>query len=227
MADRRILTFYPAPGGRFNLVAGLLAWLSHGGRFELAGATVLSPFDPETHLEPVLHGFERFDPNDLDTLRPLANRHDLWLQLDAPWYTLGITVTSYHHADPPILFWSFENPFLWGRMGKGGPEEADSGLLAFARAVGAAYVLAGIGLGYEVTRHRFVRDGAGYRFVLPPHDPHRGHRVEWVDVCGELGGVPPSGFVEAGRLERPFGYVRYLVAGTEADVPSDGLRPYV
>jgi hypothetical protein len=219
MSENRILTFYPPLDGRFDLVAGLRRWLDHDGKFEFAFARVLEPFDPETHLEPVTRGYRVFDPGDLDTLRPVVDEHDVMLSLNARWYGPGIQAMSYHHADPPIMFWSFD-PVLWGR-GEGGADRADAGLLAFARAAGAAYVLATTGLGYEVTRHRFVQDPPGYRFVLPPYDPRRGHGMLWVDVCRELGGVEPRGYIQAGRVARPFGYTRFLLAGTEPETFDD------
>ncbi len=218
MSDNRILTFYPPPGGQFDLMAGLRAWLDHGGRFNYNGAAILEPFNAETHVEAVTCGYQAFEASDLNTLRTIADQFDVRLSLNARWFTPGIQVESYHHADPPIMLWSFD-PCPWAD--EGGLDEADSGLLAFARSAGAAYVLAGMGLGYEVVRHRFVRDGVGYRFVLPPYDPHRGHRMLWVDVCGALGGVEPTGHVEAGRLKRPFGYTRFLLSGTNADIPFD------
>jgi len=221
MSGNRNLTFYPPPGGQLDLLAGLRAWGVHGGRVCAAGARLLVPFDPETHLEPLIREARAFDPTDLQTLQPIAEAYDVMLTLDAPWFTMGIQASSYNHADPPIMFWSFD-PFLWGR-GPGGPGEADAALLAFAREAGAAYVLADMGLGYEVIRHRFVRDGIGYRFVLPRYDPHRGHWILWVDICRELGVVEASGYVEAERITRPFGYIRHVLAGTDADVPVEGI----
>src|SRR5436309_159752 len=124
MADHRTLTFYPPPDGRFDLMAGLTAWMDHGGRFWGGGlATVLDPFDPETHLEPTIRGSHVFNPADLETLRPIVERHDVMFELDATWFTVGIQAESYHHADPPIMFWSFD-PFLWGKR-PGGLKEAD------------------------------------------------------------------------------------------------------
>ena len=43
----------------------------------------------------------------------------------------------------------------------------------------------------------------------------------WVDVCRELGGIEPTGYVEADRVSKPFGYERHMVAGAHIDTMSD------
>ena len=215
MSDYNILALYPRPGRRIDLSAALRAWLDFGGKFESNLASKLEAFDPERHVEPVSRGYYRFDPNDLDTLRPGIDAHDLKVILNAPWFTMPIVVVSYHHANDPLLFWSYD-PALWG-VGQGGGGHADAALLAFARGLGAAYVLAVADLGYEIIRHRFIRAESGYRFILPPVNPKRGHNIAWVDVCSELGGETPSGFIEERLQQMPFGYMRHFLVGTNAD----------
>jgi hypothetical protein len=212
MSDYNTLIFYPGHGDKLDLISGLEAWVRLGGRFESDLAIELAPFDEETYIEDVRRGYHRFQRSDLNSLGLLAENFDLHLSLNAPWFTMPIEVSSYHHANSPILFLWFD-PALWG-MGEGGCDWADSAVLDLARHAGAAYVLTVSGLGYETVRTRLVPDESGYKFVLPSPDSGRGHRIRWIDICEELGGQDPSGYVESERRVMPHGYVRHMLCGT-------------
>lgn len=214
MSDLNILTLYPRPGGRLDPMAAVRAWMALGGRFESDVVGQLDGFDEATHTDPVTRSLHNIDAAAPETLRPLAERSDVGFKLNAPWFPTPISVASYHHASEPLIFCSYD-PVLWG-LGEGGKEHADAAFAALARAAGAAYVLAVSDLDHAVVRRRFVPDGEGYRLVLPPPSPGRGHRVLWVDVCRELGGRPPSGEYLADRADLPSGYTRYVIAGADA-----------
>jgi hypothetical protein len=216
MADSRIIYFYPGSTGQLDLAMGLRAWSMHAGNFEDPGIDILLPFNQDRFSEPESIEYISFDTLSIDTIEKYTSTHDIRVYLNAEWFTIPISVSSYHHARPAIMLWSFDST-LWGEMSDGGFEEADAGLLAFARAAGAAYILSTIGLDYQVVKNRFMNDGERHMFVLPK-DPKHAHRIEWIDVCHDLGGTIPTGFVEVERIIKSSGYTRHMLAGTDAEI---------
>lgn len=210
MADRRIIILFASDNMQLDIVAGLNSWVNHGGYIKFAGLNIVKPLHHVSHSEYVSIGYEKFDRDDLDTLKPIIDQNDVHIVLSTSWYSQGISLTSYHLARPSVMILSLEDAWIWDEAAANS-DFLDNAFFALAHGARAAYALSTVGIDYKQAIACFDRDAG--RFSSSNESPQHARGLCWIDVCNKLGGVEPTGHVEADRMVKPFGYIRHTIAG--------------